>query len=54
MNTLASCFCEIRALCGKKRADLELLLQLTVETRQHRVGFLVFADGHLDLPLLPG
>lgn len=47
MNTAASCFCEIRA-------DLELLLQLTVETRQHRVGFLVFADGHLDLPLLPG
>lgn len=34
--------------------DLELLLELAVETCQHRVGFLVFTDRHLDLPLLFG
>lgn len=34
------------------RADLELLLQLAVETGQHAVGLLVFADGRLDLPPL--
>lgn len=33
-----------------RRSDLELLLQLAVETRQHSVGLLVFADGRLDLP----
>lgn len=43
------------ALCSRKnrrRADLELLLELTVEACQHRVAFLVLADRHLDLPLL--
>lgn len=34
------------------RADLELLLQLAVETGEHAVGLLVFADGGLDLPPL--
>ena len=34
--------------------DLELLLELAVEACQHRVGFLVFTDRHLDLPLLFG
>lgn len=33
---------------------LELLLELAVETRQHGVGFPVFTDRHLDLPLLSG
>lgn len=33
---------------------LKLLLKLAVEACQHRVGLLVLADRHLDLPLLTG
>lgn len=35
-------------------AYLELLLEFAVESCQHGVAFLVFADCHLDLLLLPG
>lgn len=42
------------ALRNRIWADLELLLEFAIETRQHRVGFLVFTDCHLDLLLLSG
>lgn len=43
-----------RASVNRICSDLQLLLEFAVETSQHGVGFLVFSDGHLDFPPLPG
>ena len=41
-------------LCAKLGANLQLLLQLAVESRQHSVALLALADRRLDPSLLLG